>query len=247
MPERFTGLLLDLGYTSAGPPAEGTSTAGPTARRTRPSSAGHDLRHRQHHRCDSRRTASRRPTRAHRGAGRGEDRAGPQAEPGRAPGHQAAATSASSGDTDRHKSDFALLATMIRPTDDLSRLATRERQHLRNAMAAVATSTAAHRVPGRERALRGLERARALTTWTVPDPGDAGFTRPRPRSPCRWGSSLEGGTGTGACRPAPSLGYETQNVSRTRIAGRRSAALVRDAASWVWMGWRPWASQPAGR
>ena len=70
-----------------------------------------------------------------------------------------AATSSPSGDNERHKADFALLATLIRPSDSFARLGHRDRQHLRHGIEAARGSAAAHTVAGWEAALTRLERA----------------------------------------------------------------------------------------
>lgn len=49
---------------------------------------------------------------------------------------------------ERHKADFALLATLIRPSDDFTELSRRDRQHLTRGIAAVRDSPLAHEVDG---------------------------------------------------------------------------------------------------
>jgi hypothetical protein len=70
-----------------------------------------------------------------------------------------AAVSAPTGDPERHKTDFALLATMIRPSDNLTGLTTRDRQHLTHGIEAVQQSPAAHTVDGWQVAMWRLELA----------------------------------------------------------------------------------------
>lgn len=173
MLERFTGLLLDLGYTSAGPSAEGHEhrwVNGPAMIDVLvPTNLGP--------RAQATTGATGSTTVATRGAQQALDRAELVAvQVGHTSGQvrrpnlvgaliiKAAATSVPSGDAERHKTDFTLLATMIRPSDDLSSLTTRDRQHLRHAMDAVARSTAAHQVAGWQTALRRLELALTPTT-----------------------------------------------------------------------------------
>lgn len=64
--------------------------------------------------------------------------------------------SAPSGDNQRHKADFALLATLIRPSDDLMQLTRRDRQHLTRGIAAVRESPVAHEVDGWHVAMQRL-------------------------------------------------------------------------------------------
>ncbi len=70
-----------------------------------------------------------------------------------------AATSAPSGDNERHKADFALLTTMIVPEDDFTGLTQRHRQHLARGIEAVRQSVVAHQVPEWETGLARLARA----------------------------------------------------------------------------------------
>ena len=72
---------------------------------------------------------------------------------------KAAAMSAPSGDNERHKADFALLATLIKPSDDFTELTRRDRQHLTRGIAAVRESPVAHEVDGWHIAMQRLELA----------------------------------------------------------------------------------------
>ena len=70
-----------------------------------------------------------------------------------------AATSVPTGDRQRHKVDFALLATLIRPSDDFTDLTRRDRQHFTRGIEAVGNSQAAHEVAGWRTAMLRLELA----------------------------------------------------------------------------------------
>jgi hypothetical protein len=72
---------------------------------------------------------------------------------------KAAAMSAPSGDRERHKADFALLSTMIRPSDNLTELTARDRRHLTRGITATRLSPVAHEVPGWQVGIDRLELA----------------------------------------------------------------------------------------
>lgn len=72
---------------------------------------------------------------------------------------KAAAMTAPTGDRERHKADFALLATMILPSDDFTDLNRRDRQHLTRGIEAVRASHVAHEVTGWQNAMQRLELA----------------------------------------------------------------------------------------
>lgn len=72
---------------------------------------------------------------------------------------KAAAMSAPTGDRERHKADFALLSTMIRPGDNLTGLTARDRQHLTRGITSTRLSTVAHEVPDWQIGIQRLELA----------------------------------------------------------------------------------------
>lgn len=72
---------------------------------------------------------------------------------------KAAAMSAPSGDRERHKADFALLATTILPSDNFTDLTRRDRHHLTTGIEAVRRSLVAHGVDGWDTAIKRLELA----------------------------------------------------------------------------------------
>jgi hypothetical protein len=84
-----------------------------------------------------------------------------------------AAVSVPSSDYARHKADFALLATMIRPRDDFSALTKRDRQHLTNGIQQVGASAEAHLVPAWDLGLATLivamDAGRIRTPMTSPE------------------------------------------------------------------------------
>ncbi|MCE1175416.1 MAG: hypothetical protein LWW77_12555 [Propionibacteriales bacterium] len=85
-----------------------------------------------------------------------------------------AATSAPSGDSEQHKADFALLATMIVPEDDFTGLTQRDRQHLDRGSDAARQSVVAHQVPEWETGLARLARAMNRNQPSPRTPGRAG-------------------------------------------------------------------------